>query len=251
MRIYQDLYEAVKETERNLFEMGKDVSLHSMQNVQGEFDTKEIEGETFKVLNPLAEVDIAYEHMFTDPEGRKSIQKWALNEFYERVGLSDPGNPGKACEIRKDLWEPLLNAVGEMDYTYWERLANTYKIPTTDLIIEEFIRDPNSRRCVLNLWTKEIDLLGLENGIRVPCSITYSWLIRDGKLNMFYHMRSCDIKNHFINDLWLAGMYNANLVSMLKGTGEKPFQTLVPGSLTVTINSLHAYKNYLGQRNIF
>lgn len=252
MRLYANLYEATKETKRNLWEMGIEVKLKSFQNklliTQEEIDqftTKEIQGEVFTIQNPLSKVEKSYEFIFH--KDAPLVLKWADAEFQERINpfLID-GNPGEAWKLRADLWTPLM-VNGRFEYTYNERIYFNNQLGR---IIDNLSKDLHSRRQVLQIYQIDKDQsIGEETG-RVPCSLDYSFLIRNNELMMFYHMRSCDFLSHFLNDMYLAGKLNQYIAQEI--TRNIPGDiTIVPGSLTVLINSLHAYRGYLVGENVF
>lgn len=257
MRIFQNLYECVKETQRDLHEMGLTVELKTFQNKDVSNDaqrntTKEIIGYTFKVLDPFNEEALlkAYSLIFENSgESVSDIRHWVDEEFKERVSAKFI-NPGDAWKSRKELWEPLLNQKLEFDYTYHQRLNYQAQLV---LIIEHLRRDKHSRRAVINIYLgpdqKDFsgDHWGLFDLLRVPCSVTYSFLIRNDKLEIFYHLRSSDFYAHFINDLVLTSMLQKFVVDRLKST----YPELIPGDLVVYINSLHAYKIDLDKRVIY
>jgi hypothetical protein len=262
LRIYKNLYECVSETERNLWEMGIEVPLKTMQNKVVEGDpklgmTKELMGVTFQILEPLQEIEKAYLHIFKESHPAIINLDWVDAEFKERIS-EIPINPGEAWKIRRDIWEEFLiedefdKPNKYFDYTYSERYSACNQLQR---IIEYLKKDRNSRRAILNMFigpdfTVEQDdsgsfpgdLVGLEKRRRVPCSVTYSWLYRNEKLNIFYHMRSSDFYTHFVNDMQLTALLN-QYVSKQIG--------VEPGILTVYINSLHAYYKDLEERKIF
>lgn len=238
MRIYEDLYACIKETQRNLWEMGINVNLKSMQNIKGDFQTKELLGETFRILFPFSNIDSAYKLIFSDVTKIEQQLAWVTEEFNERINIHFT-NPGIAWELRKETWTPFMKD-GKFEYTYNERLnPQTY----FDKIVKHLNDDNNSRRVVINIYDSSKDLDKLETVERVPCSVTYSFLIREGLLNMFYHMRSSDFYTHFINDIHLAALFQKYLALHIDG--------VKPGWLQMSVNSLHAYKEDLIKRNIF
>jgi thymidylate synthase len=259
MRIYQNLYECAKETQRDLHEMGIQVKLKTFQNKNVENDesrsiTKELQGYTFKILNPFEEKSLldAYKLVYGD---NADIQlRWCIEEFNERI-KPNPGaslsiysepfqfessvNPGQAWLLRKNTWTQFLNEEGKFDYNYNERLLIHDQLPR---IINHLRSDINSRRAVISIWDSFQDLEGLEQCLRVPCSVTYSFLYREGKLNIFYHMRSSDFYEHFLNDMYLASKMNLYVAQELG---------VEIGDTVVYVNSLHAYKIDLDKRGIF
>ena len=147
---------------------------------------------------------------------------WVDAELKERLsGL--PYN--KAWKLWPEMWEEFLRD-GKFSYTYPERLC--CKIDST---IEEFKRDPFTRRAYINLWNDE-DYINLAREDRVPCTIGYSFLQRDGYLHMEYKMRSCDFASHFMHDVYFAVALQEHLAKKL---GWKV------GHFIHNINSLHIY----------
>ncbi len=232
MRIYINAQEMIEETKRDLAEMGIVVKPATMQDkyIKGDpnYETRELQNYSYCLLDAKSQ----------DIPG--VTQPWADAEFLERVTdpflrspegeLSEPNflNPGKAWELRKEVWTEYLHE-GKMAYTYNELIWNNDQVTK---IINRLREDPDSRQLWISLWNpdKDPDFLG---GIsRVPCSLGYGLQVRDGKLNLHYVMRSCDFATHFRNDVYLA-------IRFLEWVAEK---TGYPGgSFTHTIFSLHVY----------
>ena len=232
MRIYVNAQEMIEETKRDLAEMGIVVRPATMQDkyIKGnpDYETRELQNYSYCLLDAKSQ----------DIPG--VIQPWADAEFEERV--TDPWerdelgypshatylNPGKAWELRKEVWTEYLHE-GKMAYTYNELIWNNDQVTK---IINRLKEDPDSRQLWISLWNpdKDPDFLG---GIsRVPCSLGYGLQVRDGKLNLHYVMRSCDFATHFRNDVYLA-------IKFLEWVAEKTGYPV--GSFTHTIFSLHVY----------
>ena len=160
-------------------------------------------------------------------------KEWADEEFKERINTSEVINPGKAWELRKDLWEQFL-VDGKFDYTYNERMAI---LPYT---IQLLRLDSDTRKAVLPIFNGngEDDTLYYHGNKRIPCSMYYDFLIRqNGKgekvLHICYHQRSSDFAQHFGNDIYLVWRL---MEYVAQEVGVKP------GYLYHTIDSLHIYK---------
>lgn len=232
MRIYINADEMIEETKRDLAEMGIVVRPATMQDkyVKGnpDYETRELQNYSYCLLDAKSQ----------DIPG--VIQPWADAEFEERVtdpflrheeyGLSTPNfiNPGKAWELRPEVWTEYLHE-GKMAYTYNELL---WKNDQLMKIMGALINDPDSRQLWVSLWNPEKDPDFLGGLSRVPCSLGYAFQVRDGKLNMHYVMRSCDFATHFRNDVYLA-------IKLLEWVAEKTHYPV--GSFTHTIFSLHVY----------
>lgn len=232
MRIYVNAQEMIEETKRDLAEMGIVVRPATMQDkyIKGnpDYETKELQNYSYCLLNAKS----------SDIPGVS--QPWADAEFEERITdpflrapdgeLSEPHfiNPGKAWELRKEVWTEYLHN-GKMAYTYNELIWNNDQVTK---VINRLKEDPDSRQLWISLWSPERDPDLLGGVSRVPCSLGYCFQVRDGQLNLHYVMRSCDFATHFRNDVYLA-------IKFLEWVAA---QTGYPvGSFTHTIFSLHVY----------
>lgn len=227
MRIYSNSFELMSEMGRELNSYGQTVKPKTYQNkvIEGneDFITKELICQQY-CLTSLG--DPVWLFIFSHSK------EWADAEFKERIGWYDL-NPGKAWELRKDLWEQFL-VNGKFDYTYNERMAI---LPYTIQLLRS---DSDTRKAVLPIFNGngEDDTLYYQGNKRIPCSMYYDFLIRqNGKgekvLHICYHQRSSDFVQHFGNDVYLAWRL---MQYVAKEVGVKP------GYLYHTIDSLHAYK---------
>jgi len=175
----------------------------------------------------------SYIYTVTEPDlnDLNPMQPWADAEWGERLmaffGTNHFVNPGEAWKHRRELWEPMLNEYGKMDYTYNERLARDNQVNN---VIDRLMVDPGSRQLVVSMWdTEDTHFFGIQ---RTPCSIDYTFSYRDSQLNMEYRMRSCDFGEHFENDLWLARKLQLWVADR---TGMKA------GHFIHSVKSLHVY----------
>ena len=238
MRIYSSSYELMSEMGRELNSYGQTVKPKTYQNknIEGneDFVTKEIICQQY-CLTSLQDPTWLFFY--------SRSREWADAEFKERI--SDELNPGKAWELRKDLWEQFL-VNGKFDYTYSQRIWNPLNIygstsfncdSAMQSVIELLKRDSDTRKAVLPIF-HGTDLRFLDGSKRIPCSMYYDFLIREnGKgekvLHICYHQRSSDFVTHFGNDVYLAWRL---MEYVAKEVGVKP------GYLYHTIDSLHAYQ---------
>ena len=228
MRIYSNSFELMSEMGRELNSYGQTVKPKTYQNkrIEGneDFITKEIICQQY-CLTSLG--DPVWLFVFSHSK------EWADAEFQERIDISDITNPGKAWELRKDLWEQFL-VNGKFDYTYNERMVI---LPYTIQLLKS---DSDTRKAVLPIFNGngEDDTLYYHGNKRIPCSMYYDFLIRqNGKgekvLHICYHQRSSDFAQHFGNDIYLAWRL---MEYVAQEVGVKP------GYLYHTIDSLHIYK---------
>jgi len=226
MRIYKNCKEAISEIERDLFEMGIEAHSKSMQNKIVEDDegykTKELQGYSFTILNSEDKDEMVGECL-----------NWCNSEFKERIaGWNNPKehislNPGEAYKLRENVWNEFL-VNGKFEYTYNERMY--WQI---NVLIEELKRNPESRQTIIQFHDRNIDQDRMGGKARVPCSMFYQLMIREGKLDIVYIMRSTDFYTHFKNDIWHAITFRDWISKQIN----------VPvGKYIMFASSLHAYK---------
>jgi thymidylate synthase len=229
MRIFKSLKEVISEVGRDLVELGVLVPSDSVQGweVKGDtdFDMKEITGYAYRLSGDeiLGFMDL------TEAEA-----SWVQAESIDRTDECWK-NPGRAWNYRGEIWRPML-VKGRFDYTYNERLRT--QLP---LMIEELKRNPNSRQTVLLIY-QEQDQRGWGGRFRVPCSLSYQFIIRDERLHLIYSMRSCDYFNHFKFDVLLALNLQDYVASELE---------LSSGTLTHFIGSLHCFRKDWEKAGVF
>lgn len=240
MRIYSNAYELMSETGRNIWEMGLEVRPKTYQNknIQDnpDFVTKELTCEQY-CLTKLPDPEMLFLY-----NGGKYAKSWADEEFKERVS-GECLNPGKAWELRREVWEEFLDSFGAFDYTYPERMNRIRIFHQKSLtylttIIELLKEDPDTRKAVLSIFDPSLDGSRLGGEKRIPCSMYYDFLIRENargekQLNICYHQRSSDFTLHFGCDVYLAWSL-MNYVAEQVG--------VKPGYLYHTIDSLHCYQ---------
>lgn len=228
MRIFNNFNEAFSEIKRDLAEMGINIHTKTMQNKNIENDdnysTKELQFYSYRILNPHKDMDYLFSEL-PDPD-------WAIAEWEERKqGIQgNPINPGEAYKLRESVWKEFLNSEGKFDYSYSERFNMNDQVQK---VIDALKRDNMSRQAYITMWVpRDYDYLGTAVS-RVPCSISYLFQYRQGKLNMEYSMRSCDFSTHFKNDVFEALLLMAYVSD----------KTSLPlGDFIHHIASLHIYK---------
>lgn len=235
MRIYQGMYEAVKETERELVEMGIRNHPQTMQDKDvkddDDYDTIELQGYGYKILSSN-DMDEAIQRL-------GGSLNYCVQEFADRIA-DKPTNPGKSYLEREEVWKPFLHE-GKFSYTYSERI-----FPQLNQILAELKNRPETRQAVITFYDRHQDLPNLGGKKRIPCSMYYQVLVRNRNnrtmVDLVYTMRSCDIYTHFIYDVWLALKMQKHIANVL---GERP------GHFTHFIGSLHAYKKDYEEKGVF
>jgi len=179
---------------------------------------------------------------------------WAEAHFQERIG-GEPINPG----VEHANWPYHANGAelhlknGIYDHNYMERIwpkqlkrvrpsgswlehipFSGYRFEVGDLndVIALLESDPGTRQAYLPIWFPEDT--GSTAGQRVPCTLGYHFIIREGVLHCQYNLRSCEIYRHFTNDIYMATRLAQHVAESLT------FDVTV-GQLTTHIVSLHGF----------
>jgi thymidylate synthase len=197
--------------------------------------------------------------------GERLSRPWAENQFQERIS-GQPLNPGETFKE----WPYYQGNVeqhkaqGQFSHTYMERYWPKYpydpdgfdkslKVPPRrgirfkygDLsdVINLLAKQPTTRQAYLPVWFPEDT--GAVHGERVPCSLGYLFLMREGKLNITYYIRSCDFFRHLHDDVYMTGRLCQWVLEELQVGDDAPaegvWDNVVPGTLTMHIGSLHIF----------
>jgi len=197
---------------------------------------------------------------------------WADNAFFERVD-GVPWNPG----LQWANWPWARSASqfkeqGRFSHSYaeryWPKLASNLfsdaivqqggaqKLPYNhdgiryaygDLkdVVTHLFNDPLSRQAYLPVWFPEDT--GVVHGERVPCTLGYHFLMRDGYFHCTYLIRSCDFIRHFRDDLYMTLRLQLWVLGKLRGMEtllkKPPFWAHVePGNFVFNCTSLHCFE---------
>lgn len=241
MRIYGTFTEALSEIRRDLGEMGIRVHNRTYQNVDigedPEMETNELQHYVYQVTNPYT--------VFSLPEIHEAWCEAEWNERLDGVNAAGRHNPGEAYKLRPEVWNQFLvrgpdglsrssGEAGIFDYTYSERLNRWRQCQN---IVDLLKRDPFTRQAYISVWSQK-DTLYVGGQRRVPCTLGYHLMHRQGALNLMYLQRSADFHTHFQNDVWLAC---AMLFEIASQTGLKV------GSFSHHVFSLHVFRRDLGE----
>jgi thymidylate synthase len=258
MRFYQNPLEAVREVERDLFEMGINVHPQTMQDKDvannPDFMTKEIRHYGFQINNAIhTNADELAVVKYVMGEEYLAVLNYIEQEHDDRT-CGEAMNPGNAYKHRLDVWTQFLHN-GKFHYTYSERIA-----PQLKPIMHELKARPDTRQAIItihsnicpvqgesdndttNFVAPSRDLENMGGHGRIPCSLHYEFMRREGRLEMEYHMRSCDFLTHFPVDLMLA-------LRMQKYVAD--FLGVPCGDFTYFTSSMHAYAKDMKKRGIF
>lgn len=243
---------------------------------QGSDITNRPEMATHEVAHVSFCVDMPTEELDHYREDIKPNLPWADDHFEERV-CGAPINPG----IEWKNWPYGKSAASFLDkrgmfnhnymQRYWPKHANACNYPTTDAdqfwdlfknyegqspnefplrgimyeygdlndVVKLIAEDPFTRQAYLPVWFPEDTGGGSK---RAPCTIGYHFLMREQRLNINYHIRSCDFVRHFRDDLYLTARLNLWVLDRCREIDPK-FREVRPGKFHMQIGSLHVFRN--------
>lgn len=176
---------------------------------------------------------------------------WAEDHFRERIS-GEPLNPGKEWAN----WPGAKSAEtfqGNKKFShtymerYWPKSAGDikgihqgirYRYGDLNDVIQQLIDEPTTRQAYLPIFFPEDT--GAVHKERVPCSIGYHFMIRDGYLHCWYFLRSCDFVRHYKDDMYLT-------CRLMEHVAQSVSPKLKLGYLHVTIASLHIFRGDLWQ----
>jgi len=203
-----------------------------------------------------------------DIDGLQSLREhinpnlpWANDHFEERV-CGYPMNPGETW--KRWPWAQsagnFLDKKGRFEVNYMERFwaagvfedtPNEGDVTTRltgirgrqygDLgtIVNLLIKEPHTRQAYLPIYFPE----DTGAGGRVPCSLGYHWIMRNGYLNVHYPIRSCDFYRHFRDDVYLAVRLTMWLLNRLVQERSNPWSQVRFGLFSMWIGSMHIFIN--------
>lgn len=106
-------------------------------------------------------------------------------------------------------------------------------------IVAELERNIYSRRCVIQILNEnDQSLLGTDTKTEYPCTNSLTFLIRDGKLDMYVDMRSNNMVTTVVYDVFVFTLIQELMLAKLKLPGD-----LELGTYTHRITSAHIYEN--------
>lgn len=218
MRTYATYWEVESEIKRDLKELAVVYQSKSVQDMDVSNDPGYLTHELMNYTYSLIEPESAWEDL---PE---RLEEYVTAEFAERMGPIHL-NPGLSWKVDADYWQQFLHN-GKFSYTYSERM-----VPYINAVKVLLQGNSETRQAWLPIWHPD-DLLSTGGDIRVPCSLGYHLMVRQGSLHLHYVMRSCDFIKHFRKDVVLAVLYQNFFRQLLQ---------VSMGYFTHTIFSLHAF----------
>lgn len=222
--------------------------------------TYELRNEVFTMVLPTRDLNYYRQQL-------KPNLPWADDHFEKERVSRDPINPGEEWKNWPYARSAATHKAEQFDHSYAERYWPRYAGTTPDGRLEEtpdhshrgirfdygdlddlvtiLAGEPTTRQAYLPVWFPE-DLEASKLGKRVPCSLGYHFLMRDGRLNINYFIRSCDFIRHFRDDVYMTIRLLLWVLEQCQlARPEKGWDEVEPGELTMFISSLHIFETDL------
>lgn len=251
---YGRLSDAIMMTKLELLKRGKVVKTERWQGLQVEGTAK---SEMFELMDYSFVARIPYTQAELEKHTHPNMP-WAEDHFQERVS-GIPMNPGTEYKnwpfFKRDESNDQFRdkEEGKHSHTYMERIWTPdlegirYKYGNLQDVVKLLYREPLTRQAFLPIWFPEDT--GAVHGERVPCTLGYHFMIRDGQVHLQYPIRACDLYRHFQDDIYMACRLVQWIISRLQlmereydiPLTERRFTHLVPGKINMHIYSLHIF----------
>lgn len=227
---------------------------------------------SFELVNYHICVPLGHENLELYKDDIKPNLPWADDHFDERV-CGKPINPG--VQWANWPWGKSAakhrNPDAQFNHNYMERfwpkfagmtangelpilnLSEDDKAPQPhrgirneygdlDDVVDLLLRDPLTRQAYLPMFFPEDT--GWGDGGRKPCTLGYQFMLRNGKLHIYYPMRSCDFVRHFRDDIYMAirlGIWVLEQLRLRDTTGY--WKDIKMGTYFMHCMSLHIFYN--------
>lgn len=215
---------AIHEAKQYLYHSGNRTENKGWQSLEGFYPTLEVIG-----------VRISGVYSGSLNELREDVRPnlpWADQHFAERVSGIPYNPPPSHVNWPFAKKENKTFIEGEkFSHTYPERIWGGPGGTLSD-VVNLLKKDINTRQAFLPIWFPEDT--GNTNGVRVPCTLGYQFLVREGKMTVIYSIRSCDVFRHLRDDVYMAarlGIWMSDQLGLDR----------MEGSLIMDIGSLHCF----------
>lgn len=245
---------------------------------QGIDVSKSMYMETYELLNHSSTVELNGTDLSIYQKEIQPDLPWADNHFEERV-CGYPLNPGfQWHEWRHGKGaDSFREADGRFNHNYMERFWPKYarKVPPSEFPQPEKLVGLEPHRGIYYVYGDLNDLVGLLNREpltrqaflpmffpedtgsvhqgRAPCSLGWHFICRDKRLHCVYYLRSCDLINHWRNDLYMTVRLMIWVLTQLRlsPTGGEYWVDVDLGLLTTHITSFHCFRGEFSQIRLF
>jgi len=161
-------------------------------------------------------------------------------EWYLSQSLNVNDIPGKTPAI----WNAVASPDGLINSNYGYLVLSKENGSQYDNVRNELLINPESRRAIMIYTRPSMHKDWCTDGMSdFVCTNAVQFLLRDGHLHVIVQMRSNDAVFGYKNDFaWQKYIQWSMLESLVRRTG----QTILAGSITWQVGSLHVYERHFG-----
>jgi thymidylate synthase len=157
-------------------------------------------------------------HRLLASPARKANYGFAVGEFFWYLRGDDKLEPllyyNKRMGSFSDDGETIQSAYGERMF------GSCGGVSQWDTVVETLLKDNDSRRAIVNINDKHDQYRGAWVGTKdVPCTLSFQFFVRAGKLDMVVSMRSNDVVWGLTNDVFSFTMIQELMLLSLKEAG--------------------------------
>lgn len=160
-------------------------------------------------------------------------------EHVDKFGKFSHTYPERFWPKHADHDDNEMDDFGDHACSYDGRIGIRFRYGDLDDVVWRLIQNPLTRQAYLPIWFPEDT--GAPEGERVPCTIGYHFMIREGRLHVSYTIRACDFMRHFKDDIYMAVRLGQWVRDQLPYKGEGDLPGLTMGDLTMHIGSFHIF----------
>lgn len=249
MRTYQGRFEVIVQC------LMKDFLSVAEKVDVGQWQSLNVKGDPKKVTWELREAVLAIGMSESMKQAQRDILPnlpWAEDHFLERVGglpLNPPPsqawwpfiqnghsehlNEGQFSHTYPERFWPKWAGVNSPEESWAGRRGIRFEYGDLNDVVNRLVENLLTRQAYLPVWFPEDT--GAPSSERVPCTLGYLFMVRNKKLHVTYHIRSCDFMRHFRDDVYMA----MRLGQWVKEKLNLP--NLAMGDLTMHIGSFHIF----------
>lgn len=240
MKVFEDVRFGYGDMVKRLYRSGQALTSNIWQAVEEPKKMIEVLNCGFQAKMPQQQIELFHLLDFDN----LPMSKWSEDHFQERVSRIPYNPPPSYTDWHNgSSGDYFSGGTEKFSHTYPERFwfnkvhpeGFRYSNGNLDSVVEILKRDINTRQAFLPMFLPE-DLTASLSGERVPCSLGWHFIHRNGYLHLFYTLRSCDALRHFANDIYMAVRLAQWVVNELD-------RDIKLGFITLQVVSFHCFEN--------
>lgn len=156
-----------------------------------------------------------------------------MERYWPKFAGIVPGATTEADQHRRSLREAFVPGLTR------PHRGILYEYGDLNDVVALLREDPYTRQAYLPVWFPEDTGGGSK---RAPCTIGYHFLMRRERLDVTYHIRSCDFYKHFRNDVYFTVRLVVWALEKLR-SADPAWRDVHPGTFVMQIGSLHVFRS--------